>query len=93
MVFGAWLVATLMSSPQAVLFRVLRHPQYEYYQVEYLSSVSNVTRDNTNGFAVHNSWVLGGPGQSCQHHCQWQLQGGATTLGFQVGVGVRLEKL
>ena len=91
MVFGAWLVATLMSSPQAVLFRVLRHPQYEYYQVGCPSSVSYVTKDNTIVFAVHNSRILGGPGQSCQHHSQWQLQGGATALGFQVGVGVRLE--
>ena len=36
---------------------------------------------------MHDSGILGGPGQSCQHHCQWQLAVSRPPLGTQVTGG------
>ena len=50
MVITAWLVTVISASPQAVIFRVLKHPETEFYQcttVNYFESwATNVTVGN-----------------------------------------------
>ena len=42
MVLGAWLLTLLLSSPQAVIFRVLQHPlKHDFYQVLQTNYVSS----------------------------------------------------
>ena len=50
MVIGAWLTTLLFSLPQAVIFRVLRHPLVEFYQCTTWGYFENLaTRNITQG--------------------------------------------
>ena len=54
MVIGAWLTTLLFSLPQAVIFRVLRHPLVEFYQCTTWGYFENLaTRNITQGEPQH----------------------------------------
>ena len=42
MVVGAWMVTLVLASPQAVIFRVLRHPEKNFYQVHLGQSLFHI---------------------------------------------------
>ena len=54
MVIGAWLTTLLFSLPQAVIFRVLRHPLVEFYQCTTWGYFENLATSNiTQGEPQH----------------------------------------